>query len=365
MKWLLPILLLCALTALASGTQQGDAIQGFSFSISPGEPATSSFPDELKQILLEKKATKFTIGLSKKGKTIEAYFFPGRSAFNALVIGGVHGSELSSVEVTNTLVQQLFKRDSIFYNVIIIPCLFPDNAATAEELKREIGTLKNVGRYSFSGAPDPNRQMPAPGTPLNEVEYLDHAGRKIETENILLLQLINEFKPQRIASVHAIHNKQYSGFFADPRTDELSMALGYETDSLLALSMANHVEILGGSSPGNFIYKKPTTLYYKDPLAVEKGNFQQRNFIGSSTAGQSDGGVSLGTWAATAVKDTTDPTSNRDAIRIITIEFPGNKRPQDYSSYKQQQYCRQQVNRFAAAIHNIFLQDFFIEAVAE
>lgn len=365
MKWLLPILLLCALTALASGKQQDEDVHDYSFSVLPVEFATSSSPDELKQILFEKKATRFTIGQSKNGTAIEAYFFPGRSAYNALVIGGVHGSELSSVEVTNTLVQQLSRGDSIFYNVIVIPCLFPDNAARAKEFTREIGTLKNIGRYSFSGAPDPNRQMPAPGTPLDKVEYLDHAGRKIEIENVLLLQLINEFKPHRIASVHAIHNKQYSGFFADPRTDEQSIALGYEMDSLLALSMANHVEILGGSSPGNFIYKKPATLYYKDPLPVSKGNFQKRNFIGSLTVGQSDGGVSLGTWASTAVKDTTDPVNNRDAIRIITIEFPGNKRPQDYSSYKQQQYCRQQVSRFAAAIHNIFLQEFFIETITD
>ena len=52
--------------------------------------------DALKKILEEGKTTRFLLGQTKEMRTIEAWFFPGSSEKNALVIGGVHGTELSS-----------------------------------------------------------------------------------------------------------------------------------------------------------------------------------------------------------------------------------------------------------------------------
>src|SRR6266498_4246731 len=87
----------------------------------------------IQKILKEKKAANFSLGKSKKRRSILAWYFPGTSEKNALVIGGVHGSELSAIEVAETLVQNLLTGEKIYYNVIIVPCLFPDNAATAKE----------------------------------------------------------------------------------------------------------------------------------------------------------------------------------------------------------------------------------------
>ncbi len=319
------------------------------------------FPEELKKILLDRKAAQFTIGHSKLGRTIDAFFFPGTSDKKALVIGGMHGSELSSIEIANELLAQLKKGDSIYYNVIIIPSLFPDNAEQAKQNPLLIGSIDNIGRYSYCGAVDPNRQMPTPGKPFDEDDSLDHVGRKTEYENAILLELIDQYRPQRIVNLHAIRTTENAGVYADPRTDHNGIALGYASDSSLAISIAKHIYENGGYIPGNRINSKPTALYYKDPVPTPKGFFQKRNMSGSPTPGHKGGGVSMGTWAATAVVDENNPTKNRDAIRLITMEFPGSKRPVDYLQPKQQHYCQQQIERYAAALRAIFLGEYFVE----
>jgi hypothetical protein len=317
--------------------------------------------DALKKILEEGKTTRFPLGQSKQMRTIEAWFFPGTSEKRALVIGGVHGTELSSTEVARTLIQKLLQGAEHYYNVIIIPCLFPDNAAAAKENVNAIGSTANIGRYSFSSAADPNRQMPSPGKSVDVETGLDHMGREIEKENRFLLQLINMFKPQRIANIHAIRDIAHAGIYADPRTDSKSYALGFETDSSLAVEMASMIDKNGGYIPGNQVNKKPTALYYMDPVPVVKGSFQKRNFSGSSLANNRGSGISLGTWASTAISDAKEPIMNREAIRILTIEFPGYKRPDDYRDLKQKNYFSRQVELYASAIEKIFLRKYFVE----
>src|SRR5688572_17053032 len=120
--------------------------------------------------------------------------------------------------------------------------------------------------------------------------------------------------------------------------------------------MAFHVFNKGGNVPGNKLDRNPTTVYYKDPSPAPKGEWQKRNFTGSPAQGYKGSGVSLGTWASTAVKDSLYPSNDRDAISIITIEFPGSRRPEDYPTSLQKKSCRQQVAAYAAAIHEVFLQ---------
>ena len=60
----------------------------------------------LEKILQQRKTARFLLGRSKKRQSIEAWYFPGTSDKKALVIGGVHGSELSGIEVAETLASQ-------------------------------------------------------------------------------------------------------------------------------------------------------------------------------------------------------------------------------------------------------------------
>lgn len=316
---------------------------------------TTSFSVEA--ALTSRTALKGLLGMSKQSRGIEAYYFPGTSDQRALVIGGVHGTELSSIEVATELVAQLQQQSRTYYSVIVIPSLFPDNAQTARNTPDQIGSSQNIGRYSNPAAPDPNRQMPALGKPFDDNHPVDHMNREIEGENRLLLNLIQQFKPQRIINIHAIRNEENAGVFADPRTDSDGYALEYGSDSSLAIDMAIYIESHGGWAPGNRLGQTPTSLYACDPAVAQPGTRQPRNLQGSSLNGNRGTGVSLGSWATTAVSNGTDSANNRDAIRLLTMEFPGCKRPLDYANKADQVYRKKLVTLYAQSIAAVFLAD--------
>lgn len=314
---------------------------------------------DINYVLDQRQPARIQMGYTRQGRMIQAWYFPGISEHRALVIGGVHGSELSSIEVANELISQLLQgNQQPFYTVVVIPSLFPDNAAEAANYPDEAGSVKNIGRYSNPEAVDPNRQMPSPGKAFDEAQPIDHLDRIIEKENQLLLQLIQAFQPQRIANLHAIRNTGYGGIYADPRTDHLGLALGYASDSSLAVDMAKYVQRNGGNVGGNQLNKKPTALYYKDPTPVAPGHFQRRNMSGSSLKAHRGSGVSMGTWGTTAIAG---QAQNRAAMRVLTIEFPGAKRPEDYPTAAQRSFFKEQVGVFAKSILNIFLQNNYPE----
>lgn len=339
-----------------------------------GRPAiTASFASSVErsyslqglQLLLQsKQPAGIQLGITRQGRPVKAWYFPGTSDKKALVIGGMHGSELSSIEVAQALVEKLSAREErTYYSVIIIPSLFPDNAAMAMQVPEQAGSVLNIGRYTHEGAVDPNRQMPSPGRDYDDGIFTDHLHRPIETENQLLLQLIRIYKPERIANVHAIRNINYGGIYADPRTDENGIALGYATDSSLAVDMAALVNEQQGNVAGNHLGKRPTALYYKDPVPVAKGLFQKRNTTGSALKAHRGSGISMGTWGTTAIKDEQDSSRSRNAMRVITIEVPGAKRSFDYASEKQQFFFRKQVQAFVNAIEEVFLGEYYVETV--
>jgi len=208
---------------------------------------------------------------------LTAHFFEGKSPDVALVIAGVHGSEVSGIEVAQWILVKLYRRINAdrekgrpHYTTIIIPELFPDQAALARQCSRrdvdpQLQTLcddnhsrggryipvsqrgqrivlsqtrgrtsvpagDNVSNYKFI---EPNRQFPPPALPLS---YLNRRpgptfpdgtpipGVPLLDETRWLLQFIEFYKPKRIASVHAhsIPNviekgTDAPGIFVDPR----------------------------------------------------------------------------------------------------------------------------------------------------
>ena len=304
-------------------------------------------------------AAKTVLGFSKKSRAIEAYYFPGNSDKRALIIGGVHGSELSSIEIARLVVGSLKNGEKPYYNVIIIPVLFPDNAALAQSKPALIGSTMNYGRYTNTVTADPNRQMPSPGKAFDTTTK-DHLGREIETENRLLLELIHMYRPQRIISIHAIRNISKAGIYADPRTDANGRAMGFTCDSSLAIEMAKYVQSNDGYIPGNNLDDSPSALYHCDFAAVPAGYKQTRNFHGSVLPNKRGVGVSLGSWASTAISNEKD-LYNREAISMLTMEFPGYKRPGDYNTLNEQRYFSHLIRLYASSIQYIFLERCFEE----
>lgn len=296
------------------------------------------------------------LGYSAKGLPVSAWYFPGTSNERALIIGGMHGSELSSIALAEKLVMALQAGEKPYYSVVIIPTLFPDNAVAAINQPQQLGSFQNIGRYTYKGATDPNRQMPTPGRAFDATTGLDHMGRAIETENQFLLELIQDFRPSRIANLHAIRDESRGGIYADPRTDHKGIALGFESDSTLAMQMALAAYESGGAMKGNGLPENNNTLYYKDPAAVQAGQWQPRNFTGSFGKQLRGAGVSIGTWGSTAIALEEDMYLNRPAMRVITVEFPGSKRPEDYANSQDKTRCHQQMDAFVVALRKVFLE---------
>lgn len=302
-----------------------------------------------------KSPAKAVLGYTKEGRSVEAYYFPGSSDKKALVVGGVHGSELSSIEIARKLIEVLSAGERTYYNVIIIPSLFPDNASKA--MASITKQKNNIGRYTTEESVDPNRQMPQPGKSFNRQLPFDIYGRIIEQENQFLLQLIQEYSPSRIVNLHAIKDVTKAGIYADPRTDCDGYAMGFSTDSSLAVSMATLIENGGGKVPGNNLRQVPTALYYHDPEVVPAGIFQKRNFLGSAIPNSRGYGASLGGWASTAV---CDEVGRRNAARLITVEFPGYQPSSTYEGADKID-CASNIQLYVEAVRKIFLEENFVE----
>jgi hypothetical protein len=318
----------------------------------PAENPMNNVSLAVQQLMIKKEKSRTTLGYSRGARPVELYYFPGTSGKKALIIGGMHGSELSSIEMAYHLIELLSIQDPVYYDVMIIPSLFPDNASKASKnYSRRIND--NTGRYTSEKTADPNRQMPPLGRAYDENCPFDLYGREIEKENQYLLSLIQEYKPERIANLHAIRDKNKAGIFADPRTDHNGTALGFTSDSLLAFNMARFICNNGGSIDGNF-KEGPKTVYHKDPDAVPAGELQPRNLEGSRLPGHKGHGTSLGSWATTAV---CDQGKEREAIKLITIELPAFRSSTFMAAGKEKFNYFLDLQLYSMALMRIFLAE--------
>jgi hypothetical protein len=295
---------------------------------------------------------------TKGGREVVAHIFPGTSDRRALIIGGVHGSELSGIEVVERLLPLLRGGSKPHFTVVVIPRLFPDNAAEAEKSPRQIGSEANIGRKTKGNKVDPNRHFPMLGKPFDPAKPVDAgpqlssgrrgAGRAIEPENVALLKLIDTFRPERIASVHAHRTCSQAGIYADPRTDAAGIALGFAPDEQLALAMARMAASRGAKVPGNRLDEpQPNAVYPLDPDVVPTGQRQPR---------ETKDGISLGGWGSTEVVDTAHPTRNRPAMTVITVEVQTAHRIQDQASQAAKETRRREFDAIAVALRDVFLR---------
>ncbi len=161
-------------------------------------------------------------------RPIEAFFFRGSTDRRALVIAGVHGTERQGMEVARRLISDLSTLPQPpGFTTIIVPSLFPDNAASGPAGSRE------------SGATPTNRNFPPPsedladatvaggGTAVDASKSGGKRTRAILPENLLLLELMERFHPERILSIHGTSGPGSAGVFYDRRSlrpDEVQAA---------------------------------------------------------------------------------------------------------------------------------------------
>lgn len=182
---------------------------------------------------------------------IVVHFVKGRSDERALVIAGVHGSERQGIEVAQALLATLQKQQP-HYSVVVVPSLFPQHAdpAWGEEGQRQRGTQTNrnfprldatVGSYSGGKALDPSgKELKAAPAPTAQASGGDGPVKvsPILAENVMLMELIDRFRPSRIISIHGTKDTSASGVFADPHFTSPAKTKAMEAVAAFSASLA-------------------------------------------------------------------------------------------------------------------------------
>ncbi len=258
----------------------------------------------------------FNVGVGRI--PVRAYYFPGTSERRAMIIGGVHGSEAAGVEVVNILLERMRTPGAPipYFSVIIVPVLFPEN-------------LAGNRRKTTPRTRDPNRQMPAVGATPGTTDTL---GDPIEPENLVLLDLIERFQPERIASSHGHLPPRPRGtdmpsITSDPRPGR------EQEDEALALEMARRASRMPGGArvPGNRLGTPQETAFYPTSSAPHEP------------------GVTFGEYASHAA-------GTRPAMNVITIETYDNYTSTDPRRSERDRRARRiELESIAAVLRDIFL----------
>jgi hypothetical protein len=164
-----------------------------------------------------------------KPQPVEAHFFRGSIDRRALVVAGVHGTEQQGTDVAKMLIADLQKPTTPppVLTTIVVPSLFPDNAAAGT---REAGGNEE---NRSKGVIPTNRNFPPASQNLADAKAAgggtakDALGSEILPENLMLIELMERFHPERIISIHGTWDPNAAGVFYDPRSlrpDEVDAA---------------------------------------------------------------------------------------------------------------------------------------------
>lgn len=285
----------------------------------------------------------------KTSELPSAFFFPGRSEHRALIISGVHGDEKRGVTVVQSL-QSLLVANSAkglikpFFTTILVPRVIPRTQATGKRnVPGGIG-MDNKGNVVCREV-EPNRNFPLPREDFiaaqtrgkataSELMIRDASGSlrpprgvnrtsiRMLPETRILIDLIERFRPERLATIHDHSLKQLChpcngkatrcggegpGIFVDPRgidpaSGKITNTTQVKEDEQLATRMVEqglkYLPCIKGAFPpfnGNRAASFPLTVRYYSEQRVE--------------------GNSLGDWAPV-------PAGTRPGITTLTIEVP-------------------------------------------
>ncbi len=209
-------------------------------------------------------------------RPVEAYFFKGSTDRRALVIAGVHGTEQQGIEVARMLIDALKKQQPVL-TTIVVPSMFPDTDSTGVR----------------EGATPTNRNMPPPSESLADakaagggkaVDASKSGGkrtREILPENLMLIELMERFHPERIISIHGTSGPGSAGVFYDRRSlrpDEVQAARDWAKGNAYMRTPPDQQDAPGG---------------HEQLHALEERLFQRRLAELSGNAEQTDHDLSL------------------------------------------------------------------------
>lgn len=160
------------------------------------------------------------IGRSSLGLPIEAYHFNYQSQYKpVLILGGVHGDEVEGVTVALGLLNEFYKNFTYKLNLTLIPRFNPD------------GVLLKT-RSNFNGV-DLNRNLPTQDwtAEVKNPRYNPGPHPTSEPENKALIELLNQFKPQLIISLHSWYPVLNTNGNCLKEAQIISQKTGYKIES--------------------------------------------------------------------------------------------------------------------------------------
>ena len=260
---------------------------------------------------------------STKPRSITARYVAGRTDRRALVIAGVHGTEVQGVEVAEQLIADLTAPgNQPEMSAIIVPDLFPDDAAYRSR--------EGPGAHPNRNFPDPAKGLAGAGSPPK-----DALGKDIRTENVLLLQLIDRFKPERIISIHGTWDPAMAGVSYDPRAP----AVPGDRDERLALDAADLID--ARASKGAAALPGRGRLKHASVAGNFTGTATTANY--AHWKGAMEPGVSLGGYAS------------KRGISIFTVEPPDNNKIDEFRKGAARSAREVEIKAYAEAVRTILL----------
>ncbi len=151
--------------------------------------------------------TTTVLGMSMQQRPIEMLSY-GDTPNPVLVIGGIHGSEPTSVDVAQRLARNLLNDPTIWYgttgkSVAIIPIANPDGYA-------------RLSRTNAAGV-DVNRNFPAKNFRQRETRSTSHGPEPLsEPESRAIKQAIETLQPRLIISIHSIDDERKCNNYDGP-----------------------------------------------------------------------------------------------------------------------------------------------------
>jgi hypothetical protein len=302
---------------------------------------------------------------------LEIHRFEGTDPDFVLVIGGLHTSEQSGIEVARWVAVKLAARKTpTRLGAIVIPEIFPQRAVAArtDEFSKTSrgdwrdddpgtrGFYKGYSKVSFKKQIIyPNRQFPPPGKPLSFLSKgflkeadgsdLQDGGKQIplQPEIAYLIRIIEECKPVRIVSCHGKVRREPKHLTAAVQANRILMTPKEITD-WAKLSIAKQ-PIKGVNFAGVYVdprYTPASTLNAtttRDPskfnLVLEpayplKGDPTKKRFDSAiSPEGKKDDALCLA--LATVVNDPVLVGGNHIAEPVAVVHYADEGAPDGYS----------------------------------
>ena len=228
------------------------------------------------------------------GRSVDVYFFPGKSKETLLIVGGVHQDEKNALKLSNELLASLqAQKDKPYYNIVFIPDLFRGR------------TIDPRTHGDIEGTPT-NRNFPAPDkSQADSVKNgvpKDEQNRSILPENVILIEVAEKLRPSASLSIHShgktiesdIDTKGAASITVDPKPGDEAKADFLTSEGALAADKA------GVPVPGN---------------RVDQAKETARTSYPNSTAPAAKG-ITFGNWG-----------SHRGGMNQYLIETEGYTTP--------------------------------------